>query len=418
MKDDKKYIYVVAVLLLVVVALGISYAWFSAIITGNDTAKNNRAVTGDLELTYTDTNEISLDNVIPGDSFTKEISVKNTGTLDVKYNLVWQSLTNAITNNELVIEATCKRLNSSGTVEGTCESISQTPVSSNTIKKKISIEPNITHEYTVKVTFIDTGEPQNYNKNKSFNGKLGIEEYKAPDFATDSWATIIANVKAGNGSEYAVGSTKEVNLGTTYGTHTVRIANTSTPSECSASGFSQTACGFVLEFADIITTHNMNPAGTYNWIQYDAGWNKDGWPASSMYTFVNNVIYNALPSELRNVIIDTATVSGHGSEDTENFTSTDKLYLLAPKEIYTDFNNTDDTAKDLTRTLDYYTSIGVTTSNYSGAIKKNGTNASVWWLRSASSYVKNCFYLVNSDGWNHDTTADSTFGVSPAFRLG
>ena len=37
MKDDKKYIYVVAVLLLVVVALGISYAWFSAIITGNDT---------------------------------------------------------------------------------------------------------------------------------------------------------------------------------------------------------------------------------------------------------------------------------------------------------------------------------------------------------------------------------------------
>lgn len=28
MKDDKKYIYVVAVLLLVVVALGISYAWF------------------------------------------------------------------------------------------------------------------------------------------------------------------------------------------------------------------------------------------------------------------------------------------------------------------------------------------------------------------------------------------------------
>ena len=417
MKDDKKYIYVVAVLLLVVVALGISYAWFSAIITGNNTAKNNKVVTGNLELTYTDTNEISLDNVIPGDSFTKEISVKNTGTLDVKYNLVWQSLPNTITNNELVIEATCKRLNSSGTEEGTCESISQTPVSSNTIKKKISIEPNITHEYTVKVTFIDTGEPQNYNKNKSFSGKLGIEEYVPTQFEKDSWTAIVANVKANKISQYNVGDTKEVDMGT-YGTHTLRIANTSTPSECSGTGFSQTACGFVLEFADIITKHNMNPSGTYKGTQYDYGWNKDGWPATGMRTFVNNDIYNAIPSEIKNAIINTTVVSSHGWNDTSNFTSTDKLYLLEPKEIYTDFDNTTDTAEDLTRTLDYYTSIGVTTDSYSGAIKKNGTSADYWWLRAASSNDNYNFYSVISDGDWDANIARYTYGVAPAFRLG
>ena len=417
MKDDKKYIYVVAVLLLVVVALGISYAWFSAIITGNDTAKNNKVVTGDLELTYTDTNEISLANVIPGDSFTKEISVKNTGTLDVKYNLVWQSLTNTITNNELVIEATCKRLNSSGTEDGTCESISQTPVSSNTIKKKISIEPNITHEYTVKVTFIDTGTVQNYNKNKSFSGKLGIEEYVPTQFEKDSWTAIVANVKANKISQYNVGDTKEVDMGT-YGTHTLRIANTSTPSECSGTGFSQTACGFVLEFADIITKHNMNPSGTYKGTQYDYGWNKDGWPATGMRTFVNNDIYNAIPSEIKNAIINTTVVSSHGWNDTSNFTSTDKLYLLEPKEIYTDFDNTTDTAEDLTRTLDYYTSIGVTTDSYSGAIKKNGTSAYYWWLRAASSNDNYNFYSVISDGDWDANIARYTYGVAPAFRLG
>ena len=417
MKDDKKYIYVVAVLLLVVVALGISYAWFSAIITGNDTAKNNKVVTGNLELTYTDTNEISLDNVIPGDSFTKKVSVKNTGTLDVKYNLVWQSLTNTITNNELVIEATCKRLNSSGTEDGTCESISQTPVSSNTIKKKISIEPNITHEYTVKVTFIDTGTVQNYNKNKSFSGKLGIEEYVPTQFEKDSWTAIVANVKANKISQYNVGDTKEVDMGT-YGTHTLRIANTSTPSECSGTGFSQTACGFVLEFADIITKHNMNPSGTYKGTQYDYGWNKDGWPATGMRTFVNNDIYNALPSEIKNAIINTTVVSSHGWNDTSNFTSTDKLYLLEPKEIYTDFDNTTDTAKDLTRTLDYYTSIGVTTDSYSGAIKKNGTSAYYWWLRAASSNDNYNFYSVISDGDWDANIARYTYGVAPAFRLG
>ena len=421
MKDDKKYIYVVAVLLLVVVALGISYAWFSAIITGNDTAKNNKVVTGNLELTYTDTNEISLDNVIPGDSFTKEVSVKNTGTLDVKYNLVWQSLTNTITNNELVIEATCKRLNSSGTVDGTCESISQTPVSSNTIKKKISIEPNITHEYTVKVTFIDTGTVQNYNKNKSFSGKLGIEEYVPTQFEKDSWTAIVANVKANKISQYNVGDTKEVDMGT-YGTHTLRIANTSTPSECSGTGFSQTACGFVLEFADIITKHNMNPSGTYKGTQYDYGWNKDGWPATGMRTFVNNDIYNAIPSEIKNAIIDTTVVSGHGSTSGEtNFTSTDKLYLLSTAEVWAQGSSNTieyDTARDVTRQLDYYKNLGTSTSNYSGAIKKNGTSNSYWWLRAArSSNTYDFLYVSISGDWTN-SYAGNTDGVAPAFRLG
>ncbi|UKI57958.1 MAG: DUF6273 domain-containing protein [Clostridium sp.] len=138
----------------------------------------------------------------------------------------------------------------------------------------------------------------------------------------------------------------------TYGTHTLRIANTSTPSECSRAGFSQTACGFVLEFADIITKHNMNPAGTYKGTQYNNGWNVDGWPASEMYTFVNNDIYNAIPSEIKNAIIDTVTVSGHGSTSGEtNFTSTDKLYLLTPKEIYTNFSSSVDSAKKFNKNI-------------------------------------------------------------------
>ena len=407
--NDKKYFYIMIFSLVLLLVLGVSYAWFNAVIKGNDTAKEQKVVTGNLELTFTDDTEVTLPNAVPGDSYTKTISVKNTGTLDAKYNLVWQELTNEITNDELVIEATCKRLNSSNTEEGTCESISRTPIKSSTIKRNISIEPSVTHEYTIKVTFIDTGSLQDYNKKKSFSGKLGIEEYKAPDFATDSWSTIIANVKAGNGSEYAVGSTKKVNLGTTYGTHTLRIANTSTPSECSTTGFSQTACGFVLEFADIITKHKMNDTET----------NVGGWPATSMRTFVNNDIYNALPSDLRNGIIDTTVVSGHGLTSGEtNFTSTDKLYLLVPKEIYTDWSIRYDTAKDLTRILDYYKAQGVTTSSYSGAIKKNGTSASWWWLRSINSNSDDSFYYVGNNGYVAIGTPNGTNGVTPAFRIG
>ena len=409
--NDKKYFYIMIFSLVLLLVLGVSYAWFNAVIKGNDTAKEQKVVTGNLELTFTDDTEVTLPNAVPGDSYTKTISVKNTGTLDAKYNLVWQELTNEITNDELVIEATCKRLNSSNTEEGTCESISRTPIKSSTIKRNISIEPSVTHEYTIKVTFIDTGSLQDYNKKKSFSGKLGIEEYQKPNFSTDSWDTIVANIRTGNGSDYEVGSTKEVDLGTPYVTHTLRVANTSTPSECSTEGFSQTACGFVLEFADIITTHKMNDTET----------NVGGWPATSMRTFVNNDIYNVIPSEIKNAIIDTTVVSGHEStSEEENFTSTDKLYLLAPKEIYTDFNEVNDTAKDLTRTLDYYTSIGVTESNYSGAIKKNGTSASDWWLRTPTKFkFFGCFYVIQNDGnYFTDSLSNYNFGVSPAFRIG
>ena len=409
---DKMTLFVTGIFLLLIMTTGLSYAYFSASVKGNENAKDMVVEAGTLSLVYTDGPEIKVQNIKPGWSTTKEVSVKNNGTLGAYYNVIWQSLTNTISNNELVLSAACQRLNASGTVEGTCEPISQAAISDMTIAKKISIESGITHKYTFTILFKETNADQNYNQGKEFNGVLGIEEYKAPDFATDSWSTIIANVKAGYGSDYAVGSTKEVNLGTTYGTHTLRVANTSTPSECSETGFSQTACGFVLEFADIITTHKMNDTGT----------NVGGWPASSMYTFVNNDIYNAIPSEIKNAIIDTTVVSGHGSTSGEtNFTSTDKLYLLSTAEVWAQGSSntiSDDAAIDVTRQLDYYKNLVETPSNYNGAIKKKGTSASAWWLRTATSNTNNYFYIVDKDGHRNTYIADYTRSVAPAFRLG
>ncbi|UKI57518.1 MAG: hypothetical protein L6V81_09435 [Clostridium sp.] len=209
----------------------------------------------------------------------------------------------------------------------------------------------------VKYAHIDGG-----TNNPGYFTDIADKPVEPYSFSTDSWSTIANAVKNNNISKYNVGDTKKVNLGT-YGTHTVRIANTSTPSECSTDGFSQTACGFVIEFVDIITTHAMNDTAT----------NVGGWPASSMYTFVNNDIYNSLPYIFKKSrIIDTTVISGHRSTSgEENFTSTDKLYLLTPKEIYSDYPGSSDTAHDFTRTLDYYISIGSSVNKYiKGAIKK------------------------------------------------
>ena len=413
---DNKIIFGTLIVLLLLLTVGLSYAYFSTSVKGNDNAKNVVVEAGTLKLTYTDGPAINAQYIKPGWTTTKTVSVKNNGTLDTNYDIIWQSLTNTITNNELVLSATCQRLNASGVAEGTCVSISQAPISDTTIAKKIAIESGITHKYTFTILFKETNADQNYNQGKKFSGVLGIEETSR--FTLDDWNTIVENVKSGNTSMYKVGDTKEVNLGSTYGTHTLRVANTSIPSECSTSGFSQTACGFVLEFADIITTHNMNPIKRPI---DDYGHSEGGWPASSMYTFVNEDIYNLLPSELKGAIIDTVTISGYGERDTTNFTSTDKLYLLSTAEVWAQGSSHTieyDTARDVTRQLDYYKNLRVTTDNYSGAIKKTGTSATMWWLRSAASNSNDIFYRVNDNGYRDYGLPNVTHGVAPAFRLG
>ena len=177
MKDKKTYIILGVSILFI--AIGISYAYFSLNVIGNDTAKNNKIVTGNLELTFTDTKEISLNNMLPGDSVTKTIKVTNTGTKEVAYNVGWTDYENGIINNELIIDCTCKRLNSSNTEEGTCNNVSKKAITGSNVISNIQIEPNVTHEYTLTITFKETNKPQNYNKNKSFNGKLNITESTA-----------------------------------------------------------------------------------------------------------------------------------------------------------------------------------------------------------------------------------------------
>ena len=142
----------------------------------------------------------------------------------------------------------------------------------------------------------------------------------------------------------------------------------STPDECNQEDFSQTACGFVLEFEDIILWHNMNNTNT----------NVGGWPASDLRLYINETIYDSIPNELKNAILNTKVISGHGYTDGENnFISVDKLYLLSPKEVQ--YDTRFDSAADNTRVLDYYK-----TDSDSKRIKYNSKGyPAYWWLRTA-----------------------------------
>ena len=296
--------------------------------------------------------------------------VKDNGT--AKYT----SIENVLENNATVIKAK-KTLNGVLTIT----------------LNKTSIE-EVTEEYTCEVV-----------ANAKERDTIGISE--PVSFEEDSWSTIAANVQAGNTDKYNVGDTKEIDLGE-FGTHTLRLSN---KSACTNGETSETACGFVVEFADIITLQKMNSTDT----------NVGSWPASEGRTYINSTIYNELPSDLQNVIVSTKVISGHGSSDSLNFVSIDKLYLLGGREVYVYVGGNGDislrdTAYMETKQLDYYKNIGVTTANYLGTIKQyNGSN-SYWWLRSAATNNSSNFLSVNSNGdWNN--YANGSFGISPAFRI-
>ena len=256
--------------------------------------------------------------------------------------------------------------------------------------------------------YLDKTTPNDV-QNTFFVGNIDVEGEFIPkvnpvSFSTDSWETIVTAVKEGNISRYNVGDTKTIDM-ETYGTHTLRIANTSTPSECSTSGFSQSACGFVLEFADIITYLVMN----------DTNKTEGGWPATNVRTFVNNDIYNAIPSDLRNVIVDTMVVSSYGREEENpsNFTSIDKLYLLSTAEVRAN-GHKNDTARNATRQLDYYKN-----GSYSAAIKKDKAGYDWWWLRSVyhDPAIDNYAFYQMSGYDIVQNEARYSSGVSPAFRI-
>ena len=231
-------------------------------------------------------------------------------------------------------------------------------------------------------------------------------------FSSDSWMTIAKAVKSGNISKYNVGDTKTVNLGT-YGTHTLRVANISKSDSCGNSGYSESGCGFVIEFADIITNRVINSTST----------TKGSWSATTIRTFVNNDIYNLLPTDLKNGILNTNVITGHGNSEGNNSASIDKLYLLSPIEIYGSVSTSYDSAINVTNQLDYYKQNNVSLSSYSAAIKNTvvsgGTgSASTWWTRTPAQIMDGQFMMVTNTGNLYSTYLTQELGVSPAFRIG
>lgn len=424
--QNKRTLQIVLIVLIAVVTLGIGYAAISAvnlIINGNATANVEQ---NNFKVHFTQAQAISGSTGASGTS-TIDSQDDTKATFDVTGLTKVGDYAEAVytvrnDSNGIGAEITLNLTSSNTEYFKVTETILDNKLQAGeetTAKVKVEmIKTPITDAVSTTITATLTAIPV---ENATASGGDSDSKSKPGTFAGDSWTEIAENIRNNNTSMYKIGDTKVVNInGTDY---TLRIINKSTDEKCSSDSYSQTACGFVVEFADIIVKSQMRDTNT----------NVGGYPATLVHDYLNNTLFGQLPQELQNVIKTTKVISSHGCFGTtipcppdnngENFISNDKLYLLSIVEVFRYPGS--DTASDTSNILDYYreatmngTYCGRPENCYTGIIKKYEGSDTSWWLRSTTVMGESYFRNVGDSGFLNYNGSSLELGVSPAFRIG
>ena len=171
-KRNKLLIQIIIISLFIIITTT-SYAYFTASVSGNNLATDNVITTGNMALMLNDGVEVSLPDAIPGKSITKTFSVKNIGSVNTTYDVYLSEILNTFSNKEeLVYEVT-----STNGCEKEETVVPSKAGDNSKIVNSCSIEPNVTHEYNLIITFKETNKKQNSNLGRIFQGKISVNEY-------------------------------------------------------------------------------------------------------------------------------------------------------------------------------------------------------------------------------------------------
>lgn len=169
-KIDKKTITIVYVVasLMILGILGYTFAYFSAGVKENN--KTETIIkTNELKLIFNGVKEITAENMIPGDSFTKTFTVENPSNIATNFNIYMENITNEF-NEDLVYTLT----DEDGQVVAEMP-LPVTATGKTYIVSNIKIESLETKTYTLKIVYKFLDTPQNDYQGKYFKATLGID---------------------------------------------------------------------------------------------------------------------------------------------------------------------------------------------------------------------------------------------------
>ena len=197
-RKTKIIVSITGITLVLLILVGLTYAYFLTIIQGNTNNKSIDVTTKDLALVYRDgTPEILFaEKIIPDNEHsigTKEFNVTNTGNSETDYivvidNIVVKDLTNnpatlsSFESFDFTYTLTCKQYNvTTGLESGTCSSVSTElalPEVDDSILISNKIDAGKRQEYILTVFYKDTGKNQSGDMNKSLEAIVDIRDIK------------------------------------------------------------------------------------------------------------------------------------------------------------------------------------------------------------------------------------------------
>ena len=173
-KKEKIIVSTAGIFLVLLILVGLTYAYFLTRIKGNEHDKSISVSTANLILEYADIDDIVVggENVEPGTTWTKKFSATNKGSKKVEYSVALENVLNTLERTkDLVYTLNCT--SSLGTDCNKVETETEFPVIG-TILITNNIEPEEVQSYELIVTYKEQNEDQSVDMNKKIYAKANI----------------------------------------------------------------------------------------------------------------------------------------------------------------------------------------------------------------------------------------------------
>ena len=174
-RKQKIIVSVTGIFIVLLILVGLTYAYFLTRIQGNTNTKSISVTTADLKLTYGDGNgDITAEKIQPGTTIdTKTFTVKNEGNATVNnYAVYLEELVNTLSRtSDMVYTLTCTSSVSGKACNGKTETTFPTQ---NGIIVTNNIDVNETQNYELKVVYKEMNIDQSEDMNKTIGAKVQI----------------------------------------------------------------------------------------------------------------------------------------------------------------------------------------------------------------------------------------------------
>ena len=204
MEQKNKNVMIVSIISLALVLIGVTYAYFSARITGLESASTISLTAGRMGIHYAEGDEnISASNIYPRSEawITKTFTLTGYNTTDqeMKYEIGLNVITNTFTNGYLTYDLTLLS-GSNGTPVASKTNVEINGTGKKSFGKGTFLQANgAVHSYELKIYFKDNGLDQNDAQQALFNAKIYVEE-ALPPTEPEGWSdapagTLLAGIK-------------------------------------------------------------------------------------------------------------------------------------------------------------------------------------------------------------------------------